>query len=1027
MSKQDADVKLRRAAEAKLKGRGRPSGAAVLPEDMPRLVQELQVHQIELEIQNAELQKIRSELETTLALYTELYDFAPVGYLTLTPDGLISKVNLAATTMLGVERSNLRNKRFSSFVKLEDRGRWARHLLATKEHDGLSSVDLELQRGDGGALPTGLNCMRHEAGAGDPQARPGTLHAPPVYGFRITLTDITVRKQAEKIIKAREAFKDSILNSVPAEIAVIDRHGVIQAVNERWQRFSLENGGGPGTAATRTGVGTNYLAVCQPVPGSPSAEGAANVGEGIRAVLDGIIASYSFDYTCHSALQQRWFSMVAMPLGPQAGDGAVISHTDITERKQAEEQLKLAASVFSHAREGIIIAAADGTIIDVNEAFTGITGYRRDEAVGQNPSLLSSGRQDDTFYAAMWRALVENGHWRGEVWNRRRDGELFVVMQTISAVRDAEGKTLRYVALFSDITVLKEHEKHLEHIAHHDVLTDLPNRVLLSDRLAQAMAQDIRREQRLIVAYIDLDGFKAVNDNYGHEVGDQLLVIVATRMKQSLRDGDTLARIGGDEFVAVLLDMADIAASVELLGRLLTAAAQPVHVGHLTLQVSASIGVTFYPQAEEVEPDLLLRQADQAMYEAKLSGRNRYHVFDAEMDRSVRSHHESLEHIRRALAAREFVLYYQPKVNVRNGELIGAEALIRWQHPENGLLLPAEFLPVIENHQLAVELGEWVIDSALNQMSVWQSCGLYIPVSVNIGARQLQQADFVERLRALLAAHPEVRPEDLELEVLETSALQDLPRVSKVIEACREIGVMFALDDFGTGYSSLTYLKRLAVNQLKIDQSFVRDMLDDPDDLAILEGVLNLATAFRRQVIAEGVETREHGAMLLQLGCELAQGYGIARPMPAQDLPDWAATWHPDPAWSDRSAVDRNDLPLLFASAEHRVWIVALEDYLKGQREGLLPMAIKQCRFGRWLETEGRVRPGAQAALQTIEPAHRQVHALAGELLELHARGRTAEALVRLPELHALRDALIERLNGLLSENEPQSTGLCPV
>ena len=456
--------------------------------------------------------------------------------------------------------------------------------------------------------------------------------------------------------------------------------------------------------------------------------------------------------------------------------------------------------------------------------------------------------------------------------------------------------------------MLKKHESELERIAHYDALTGLPNRVLLADRLHQGMMQAVRRKQRLAVVYLDLDGFKAINDNHGHEAGDQLLIAVASRMKQSLREGDTLARLGGDEFVAVMPYLADIETSIPMLSRLLAAASQPLRLNGLLLQVSASLGVTFYLLSEDIDADQLLRQADQAMYQAKLLGKNRYHVFDAEQDRSVRGHHESLERIRHALTEREFVLYYQPKVNMRTGKVIGAEALIRWQHPERGLLAPAVFLPVIEDHPLAVELGEWVIDNALTQIELWQTAGLDIPVSVNVGARQLQETNFVGRLRTLLAAHPNVNPEDLELEILETSALEDLAQVSMVINACREIGVTFALDDFGTGYSSLTYLKRLPVTLLKIDQSFVRGMLGDSDDLAILDGVLGLAVAFRRQVIAEGVETVEHGEMLLQLGCELGQGYGIARPMPASEMPAWAAAWRIDPSWANLSSVSRDDL-----------------------------------------------------------------------------------------------------------------------
>jgi len=450
-----------------------------------------------------------------------------------------------------------------------------------------------------------------------------------------------------------------------------------------------------------------------------------------------------------------------------------------------------------------------------------------------------------------------------------------------------------------DITESKAHRMQLEHLAHFDPLTALPNRVLMADRMRQGMAQALRRGQSVAVAYLDLDGFKAINDHHGHEAGDQLLIALAGRMKQALREGDTLARIGGDEFVAVLTDLDDVAASMPMLTRLLAAAAQSVQVGELSMQVSASLGVTFYPQTDDIDADQLLRQADQSMYQAKLAGKNRYHVFDAEHDRHLRGHHESQDRIRTALVEREFVLHYQPKVNMRSGKVVGAEALIRWQHPVKGLLPPAAFLPMIEDHPLAIEIGEWVIDTALTQMELWRAAGLDLPVSVNVGALQLQQPKFVDRLRTILALHPTIAPGWLDLEVLETSALEDVEGVSLLMRACQDLGVTFALDDFGTGYSSLTYLKRLPAKLLKIDQSFVRDMLDDPDDLAILKGVIGLASAFHREVIAEGVETIAHGVLLLQLGCDLAQGYGIARPMPAPQMPAWCANWRPDAAWGN--------------------------------------------------------------------------------------------------------------------------------
>jgi len=568
------------------------------------------------------------------------------------------------------------------------------------------------------------------------------------------------------------------------------------------------------------------------------------------------------------------------------------------EKSLADARLLLFANVFSHAREGIIITDATSTIVEVNDTFSQITGYSREEAIGHSSRvLLNSGRQTPEFYAARRRTIEAAGYWSGEVWNRRKNGEIFAEMLTISAVREPNGAVKNFVALFTDITPMKEHQHQLEHIAHFDSLTSLPNRVLLADRMQQALTQSQRRGLSVAVVYLDLDGFKAVNDQHGHAQGDALLVALAHRMKTALRDGDTLARIGGDEFVAVLVDLDQVDDAEPVLQRLLNAAADSVVLGGVTLQVSASIGVTIYPQ-DGSEVDLLLRHADQAMYVAKQAGKNRFHLFDVAQDTAVKTQRESLENIRGALNRHELVLHYQPKVNMKTGVVVGAEALIRWQHPQRGLLAPAAFLPAIDNQPVSVDVGEWVITNALEQMALWNAQGLDLTVSVNIAAHQLQQGNFTQRLTALLARYPAVAPALLELEILESSALEDISQVFQAILACQTLGVRFALDDFGTGYSSLTHLRHLPAEIIKIDQSFVRDMLDDSDDLAIVQGVIGLASAFQREVIAEGVETAVHGRRLLSMGCELAQGFGIARPMPAIELPAWVASWRQEATWA---------------------------------------------------------------------------------------------------------------------------------
>lgn len=589
--------------------------------------------------------------------------------------------------------------------------------------------------------------------------------------------------------------------------------------------------------------------------------------------------------------------------------GVVLVFRDVTQRKLVESRLEMAASVFRHAREGIVITDAKGNIIEVNDAFTQVSGYCRAEVIGQNPRFLQSGRHGADFYTAMWSDISRVGHWNGEVWNRRKSGDVYVEMLSISAVPDATGAIQNYVALSTDITSLKAHQAELEHQANYDVLTGLPNRLLMVDRLRQALAQSQRRTKTVAVAYLDLDNFKVINDNCGHEVGDCMLIELAKRMSKTLREGDTLARIGGDEFVAIIVDLEQPQDAYLLIERLLEAASSPVelansqeaehssHLQCLQLQVSASIGVTLYPQ-DDVDADVLLRHADVAMYAAKQDGRNRYRLFDLAQEAKVHSRHIRLVAFRGALDAAEFVLHYQPKVNLRSGQVIGVEALIRWQHADLGLLAPGSFLPDMENQPISLEVGEWVISHALEQMLLWQQGGLNLSVSVNVSAYQFQSADFVARLQALLRAHPGVAPGQLELEVLETSALENIAVMAAVMRSVQALGVHISLDDFGTGYSSLIYLRHLPAEVLKIDQSFVRDMLIDTGDLAIVKGVIGLAESFGRQVIAEGVESRAHSEVLLALGCEQAQGYGIARPMPAADVPGWVQGWRQNPLWT---------------------------------------------------------------------------------------------------------------------------------
>ncbi|MGR8932869.1 MAG: putative bifunctional diguanylate cyclase/phosphodiesterase [Gammaproteobacteria bacterium] len=559
---------------------------------------------------------------------------------------------------------------------------------------------------------------------------------------------------------------------------------------------------------------------------------------------------------------------------------------DISERKQAEEKLRLTRRIYESTLEGIVVTDAACNIVDVNEAFTRITGYSREEVIGKNPRLLNSGRQDNAFYAALWQAIDTCGHWSGEMWNRRKDGGIYPEWITISAITNPQNQVTHYVGISSDITLLKQHEKQLEHIAHYDALTGIPNRVLLVDRMKQALAQTRREQKLLAVCYLDLDSFKPINDSYGHETGDQILITIAERIKRNLRGGDTVARLGGDEFVILLLGIENTDDCYLSFERLLHAIGQPISIKDMAYQVTASIGVTLYPTDDE-DPDTLLRHADQAMYQAKQAGKNRYHVFDPHHDMRIKVNREMRERIEQGLEAGEFELFYQPKVVMAEGCVVGAEALIRWRHPEYGLLSPIEFLPIVENSALEIRLGEWVIETTLQHLENWREQGLEPEVSINLAAGHLLSPDFIDHLAAKLAQHPTLSARQLQIEILETAALADVGRVSEIMDACSALGIRFALDDFGTGYSSLAYLRKLPADTLKIDQSFVRDMLTDAGDFAIVKGIIALAKSFGRSTVAEGVETEAHFQTLLNMGCDIGQGYGIARPMPAAAFAAW--------------------------------------------------------------------------------------------------------------------------------------------
>jgi diguanylate cyclase (GGDEF)-like protein/PAS domain S-box-containing protein len=554
---------------------------------------------------------------------------------------------------------------------------------------------------------------------------------------------------------------------------------------------------------------------------------------------------------------------------------------DITVAKKAEEKLLLAAKVFENTVEGIVVTNTEGTIEQVNPGFTVITGYSAEEAVGSNPRILKSDRHPQYFYQEMWTKLTQEGRWAGEIWNRRKDGESYPEWLTISAVKNEAGQTTNYVSIFHDITELKRQQDALEYQAQHDALTGMPNRILLGDRLRMALAQLERSGGKLALLFFDLDNFKTINDGLGHGVGDELLVVLSRRLESLLRSGDTLARLGGDEFLILLPEVESVDAASHIATRMLDALKAPFHHGDVEYFVTASIGLTIAPDDGKEAPKLI-KNADMAMYRAKSMGRNNYQYFTPEMD--VAAHRRiSMEYkLRKAIEAQEFELFYQPLVHIQSGHILGAEALIRWRS-DGKLISPAEFIPLAEESALILPLGDWILRTAAHQAKLWQDAGHDLTMSVNISSRQFSGTDLAVTLREVLL-DTELRPGRLYFEITESMLMGDVGKAETTLLNLREAGGTFFLDDFGTGYSSLSYLKRLPIDGLKIDRSFIKDITDDPDSRAIVAAIVSMARTLNLRIVAEGVETQAQRNLLASMGPIVLQGYLASRPVPAQDF-----------------------------------------------------------------------------------------------------------------------------------------------
>ena len=570
--------------------------------------------------------------------------------------------------------------------------------------------------------------------------------------------------------------------------------------------------------------------------------------------------------------------------------GALERAHELHLQQVVHERTRLLAAVFENSQEGIVITDHANNIVTVNRAFTQITGFSEDEAIGKNPRFLASGRHDKAFYEQMWQSIITQGYWKGELWNRCKDGEIRPKWFSIGVVRDDDGEIVNHLAIFSDISDRKLAEERIEFLAHHDALTNLPNRILTRDRFELAVAKAHRENTRIAVLYVDLDNFKYVNDSFGHPAGDQLIITSVERLKRHIRETDTVSRQGGDEFLIILPDITDTAVVERIATQILADLAAPFDIEGHTIGISASVGITTYPEHGS-DFDILLKNADAAMYAAKTSGKNVFRVFSQEMTVDALDKLKLKAMLRLAIDRKEFHLAYQPQIDLQTNRIVGVEALIRWNHPEQGNIPPGRFIPLAEESGMIGEIGEWVIDTACEQGKQWQDAGVEpLVIAVNVSAQQFTNGSILKSVRSALD-QTGFDPAYLELEFTESGLLSDIQNSLATIESLRAMGVKMSIDDFGTGYSSLSYLQQFKVEKLKIDQSFVRSIGSSAEGMEIVRAIIQLGKTLQLQVIAEGVETELHHRTLRDLECDEAQGYLFSRPVPAADLLRFLKNW----------------------------------------------------------------------------------------------------------------------------------------
>jgi diguanylate cyclase (GGDEF)-like protein/PAS domain S-box-containing protein len=677
--------------------------------------------------------------------------------------------------------------------------------------------------------------------------------------------EIVQRRRVESSLQESKETIEALLNATTDLVFLVDKDGTLLALNQH----CAEKFGMPREALL--GKRVSDVVPSHAVPRTKRLfQGVIRAKKSVR--FEERIGNRIWHHSCYPV--------------PDA-DGTIASiavfSRDVTRRKLAEQRLKLAGKILVSSNEAILVTDVHGDITEVNDAFCKITGYSREEVIGKNPRIMQSGRHPPEFFKEMWNVILETGQWHGEIWDRRKNGELFPKLLSISAVRSKQNRVTHYVGIFSDITKIKQTEQRLQYLAQYDPLTRLPNRLLFRDRLQQALLEASRNKSVVALMLLDLDRFKDINDTLGHKAGDEVLFSVAKRLTLCMRKSDTVARLGGDEFTIILPDVSDTMALVAIARKVIQSLAEPFHLPGREVFLTASMGISIYP-ADGLEADRLLQNADMALYHGKELGKNTFQFFSEQMNEQVLARSQLEQDLRRAVERKEFAVYYQPKLAVRTGELTGVEALIRWQHPVRGLVGPDEFVSLAEDTGLIVPIGEWMLRTTCQQNKTWQDMGLPpIRVAVNVSARQLLREDLVAAVMKILE-ETGLEPTYLELELTETLAMKDAETTVRVFTALKGMGIHITIDDFGTGHSSLAYLKRLPIDILKVDKSFVQDIKPDTDDEAIVKAIIAVAHSLKLKVIAEGVETKEQLEFLQLHDCDEWQGYFFSCPQPADAL-----------------------------------------------------------------------------------------------------------------------------------------------